>query len=211
MYETLKRIIDVTGALVTLCLSMPLLLLAALVVRLTMGTPILYRQTRIGRGGRSFELLKLRTMHAAADARHSLESDDTRLTAVGRRLRATILDELPQLWNVLRGDMSLVGPRPLLPEYLARYSPEQARRHEVLPGITGLAQVSGRNTLTWEEKFRLDVWYVDHRSLALDLRIMGQTLLSLVRRSGVAAPGHATMPEFRGNPPHEGVRKCATS
>ena len=211
MYETLKRIIDVTGALVTLCLSTPLLLLAALVVRLTMGTPILYRQTRIGRGGRSFELLKLRTMHAAADARRSLESDDTRLTAVGRRLRATSLDELPQLWNVLRGDMSLVGPRPLLPEYLARYSPEQARRHEVLPGITGLAQVSGRNTLTWEEKFRLDVWYVDHRSLTLDLRIMGRTLLSLARRSGVAAPGHATMPEFRGDAPHEGVRKCATS
>jgi lipopolysaccharide/colanic/teichoic acid biosynthesis glycosyltransferase len=211
MYDTLKRIIDVTGALAMLCLSIPALLLAALVIHLTMGTPILYRQTRIGRGGRSFELLKLRTMHAAADASRSLGSDDRRLTAVGRALRATSLDELPQLWNVLRGDMSLVGPRPLLPEYVERYSPEQARRHEVLPGITGLAQVSGRNALAWEEKFRLDVWYVDHRSLALDLWIAGRTLLSLIRRNDVAAPGHATMPEFRGNTPHEGVKKCATS
>ncbi len=211
MYDKLKRILDVAGALVLLSLSIPVLLLAMLAVALTMGMPVLYRQTRSGRGGHPFELLKLRTMHAAVNASDSPSSDEKRLTGTGRVLRATSIDELPQLWNVLRGDMSLVGPRPLLPQYLERYSPEQARRHEVLPGITGLAQVSGRNTLTWEEKFALDVWYVDHRSLALDLRIMGRTLLSLLRRNDVAAPGYATMPEFRGNATPEGAQKCATS
>jgi sugar transferase EpsL len=211
VYEALKRTIDVTGALVVLCMTIPVLLLAALVVWLEMGTPVLYRQTRSGRHGRSFTLLKLRTMRLAVDA-NGLASDDTRLTAVGRWLRATSLDELPQLWNVLRGDMSLVGPRPLLPEYLGRYSPEQARRHEVCPGITGLAQVSGRNALPWEEKFRLDVWYVDHQSLALDVWILWRTLLSLVHRGDIAAPGHATMPEFRGSEPDRGVAtKCAIS
>jgi lipopolysaccharide/colanic/teichoic acid biosynthesis glycosyltransferase len=212
VYETLKRILDVTGAFVVLSLTIPLLALAALVVRLTMGAPVVYRQTRSGRGGRSFTLLKLRTMRLPTDANGSLVlSDDSRLTAAGRWLRATSLDELPQLWNVLRGDMSLVGPRPLLPEYLSRYSPEQARRHEVLPGITGLAQVSGRNALSWEEKFRLDVWYVDHRSLTLDLWIMCRTLLSLMRRDSIAAPGHATMPEFRGDRETRAGRTCATS
>jgi lipopolysaccharide/colanic/teichoic acid biosynthesis glycosyltransferase len=211
MYETSKRIIDVIGALVVLGVAVPLLMLAGLAIRLTMGPPIVYRQTRTGRGGRAFTLLKLRTMRVPADP-HRPSSDDGRLTTIGRWLRATSIDELPQLWNVLRGDMSLVGPRPLLPQYLDRYSPDQARRHEVLPGISGLAQVSGRNALSWEEKFSLDVWYVDHRSLRLDLWIMCQTFVSLLRRDSIAAPGHATMPEFRGSETTRAVGgPCATS
>jgi lipopolysaccharide/colanic/teichoic acid biosynthesis glycosyltransferase len=157
-----------------------------------MGAPVTFRQTRTGLHGRLFTLVKLRTM------RHEGGDDERRLTPLGRWLRATSLDELPQLWNVLRGDMSLVGPRPLLPHYLERYSAAQARRHEVPPGITGLTQVSGRNGLSWEEKFALDVWYVDHWTLGLDLRILWRTLLTVLRRDGVAADGHATMPEFLG-------------
>lgn len=211
VHDMLKRMIDVATAFVLLGVALPLLALAGLVVRLTMGAPILYRQIRSGREGRPFTLLKLRTMRLATDSSGSA-SDDTRLTTLGRWLRATSVDELPQLWNVLRGDMSIVGPRPLLPEYLARYSTEEARRHEVRPGITGLAQVSGRNALSWEEKFRLDVWYVDHRSLLLDFRIMWRTPFSLLRRDDIAAPGHATMPEFRGSESHQGVaEKCAAS
>lgn len=211
MYESLKRIIDVTGAIVVLGATIPLLLGAALLIRLSMGMPVLYRQIRSGRDGRLFTLLKLRTMRPAMDA-NGLASDDLRLTAVGRWLRASSLDELPQLWNVLRGDMSLIGPRPLLPQYLGRYSPEQARRLQVRPGITGLAQVNGRNVLSWEEKFRLDVLYVDHRSLALDLWIMWRTPFALTRRGDIAAPGHATMPEFRGTEAaSRGARTCATS
>jgi len=211
VYESLKRIIDVTGAIVVLGATIPLLLGAALLIRLSMGMPVLYRQIRSGRDGRLFTLLKLRTMRPAMDA-NGLASDDLRLTAVGRWLRASSLDELPQLWNVLRGDMSLIGPRPLLPQYLGRYSPEQARRLQVRPGITGLAQVNGRNVLSWEEKFRLDVLYVDHRSLALDLWIMWRTPFALTRRGDIAAPGHATMPEFRGTEAaSRGARTCATS
>ena len=157
---------------------------------------MLFRHTRTGLHGRLFTLYKFRTMRAGSPG----ESDAARLTALGRVLRALSLDELPQLWNVLRGDMSLVGPRPLLPQYLARYTPTQARRHEVRPGITGLAQVNGRNALGWSESFALDVWYVDHRSVALDARIVWRTLVTVVRGVGVSAPGHATMTEFMGEP-----------
>jgi lipopolysaccharide/colanic/teichoic acid biosynthesis glycosyltransferase len=196
-YARLKRGLDVAGALVALVASLPLVLLAALAVRATMGAPILFRQRRTGLHGREFLLLKLRTMRAAG-VETGADGDGARLTALGRWLRASSVDELPQLWNVLRGDMSLVGPRPLLPAYLSRYSPTQARRHEVSPGITGLTQVSGRNALGWEVKFQLDVWYVDHRSLRLDLWILWRTLFVVLAPAGVRAAGHATMPEFLG-------------
>ena len=189
-----KRALDVAGAAALLVVASPVLAAAAVGIVATMGRPVLYRQRRTGLGGRVFTLVKLRTMRAARDAG---EPDAARLTPLGRWLRALSVDELPQLWNVLRGDMSLVGPRPLLPEYLGRYTAEQARRHAVRPGITGLAQVSGRNALPWTEKFRLDVWYVDHASLALDLRILWRTLRCVASGRGIAAPGHATMPEFQ--------------
>jgi lipopolysaccharide/colanic/teichoic acid biosynthesis glycosyltransferase len=195
---TLKRALDVVGALGLAVATAPLLALAALAVRVTMGSPVLYRQVRAGRHGRLFTLLKLRTMRPTAAGEDALASDGARLTALGRLLRASSLDELPQLWNVLRGDMALVGPRPLLPEYLPRYSAEQARRHDVRPGLTGLAQIRGRNGLDWPERLALDVWYVDHQSLRLDLAILGATAAAVVRRDGVSAAGHATMPEFQG-------------
>lgn len=187
-----KRLIDVIGAAVLLVATAPLLLSAMLAVRCTMGAPVLFRQARVGRGARIFMLRKLRTMRTGGG------SDAERLTAIGRALRATSIDELPQLWNVLRGDMSLVGPRPLLPEYLGRYSAVQARRHEVRPGITGLAQVSGRNALPWAERLALDVRYVDERSLALDAAILVRTVGCLFARRGISAVGHVTMPAFMG-------------
>jgi lipopolysaccharide/colanic/teichoic acid biosynthesis glycosyltransferase len=190
----IKRLLDLAIALPLLAVAAVPMLLIAIAIRATMGAPVLFRHLRIGRGARPFVLLKFRTMRAGRDG----EADGDRLTALGRRLRALSLDELPQLWNVIRGDMSLVGPRPLLPQYLGRYSPEQARRHEVLPGITGLAQVEGRNALAWEDKFRFDVWYVDHRSLALDAAILWRTIVTVLRGRGVSADGHATMPEFMG-------------
>jgi lipopolysaccharide/colanic/teichoic acid biosynthesis glycosyltransferase len=186
------RVLDVALTAVLLPVALPLSALVAGLVRLTLGAPVLFRHTRTGLHGGLFTLYKFRTMRATAG------DDESRLTAVGRALRGLSLDELPQLWNVLRGDMSLVGPRPLLPQYLSRYTPEQARRHEVRPGITGLAQVRGRNALSWPEKFALDVEYVDHRSLALDATILLQTIVAVVTRAGVSAPGAATMPEFMG-------------
>jgi len=162
------------------------------------GRPILFRQVRPGYQGQPFTLYKFRTMTDARDAAGRLLSDEQRLTRFGRFLRATSLDELPELFNVLRGEMSLVGPRPLLMQYLERYTPEQARRHEVYPGITGWAQVNGRNALTWEDKFRLDVWYVDHWSLALDVKILLITLWKVLRREGISQPGHVTAEEFMG-------------
>jgi len=168
-------------------------------IHLLMGRPALFRQTRIGRGGKPFTFFKFRTMTDARDARGELLPDARRLTRLGRFLRATSLDELPQLWNVLRGDMSLVGPRPLLPQYLPRYDSRQRRRHEVKPGITGWAQINGRNALSWEEKFDLDVWYVDHQSFRLDMKILWLTLLKVLRRDGISQSGHATMPEFMGS------------
>jgi len=170
----------------------------ATLVALLLGTPVLFRQQRPGLGGRPFWLLKFRTMTEARDARGNLLPDAARLTAFGRFLRATSLDELPELLNVLKGDMSLVGPRPLLMQYLDRYTPEQARRHEVRPGITGWAQVNGRNAITWEEKFKLDVWYVDNWSLWLDIKIIFMTVWKIFKREGISQPGQATMEEFRG-------------
>ncbi len=200
----LKRVLDVTGALLLLVLAAPFLALAALAIALTMGRPILFRQTRIGLHDRAFTLMKLRTMRPSRGGDGVSARDGERLTTVGGWLRASSLDELPQLWNVLRGDMSLVGPRPLLPCYLPRYSTEQRRRHEALPGITGLAQVKGRNGLSWDEKFAFDVWYVDHRGLRLDLWVLWRTLVAVVRRDGIGARGHATMPEFLGTTSLEG-------
>jgi lipopolysaccharide/colanic/teichoic acid biosynthesis glycosyltransferase len=196
-----KRLLDLGASALGLLTLAPVLGVTALAVRLTMGRPALFRQRRPGLGGQTFEILKFRTMRDLRDASGRLLSDAERLTALGQLLRRTSLDELPELWNVVRGDMSLVGPRPLLVEYLPRYSPEQARRHEVKPGITGWAQVNGRNALTWEEKFELDVWYVDHQSLALDLRILLATVRTVLAQGGVSAQGHATMEPFRGSPP----------
>ncbi|GAB4459012.1 MAG: sugar transferase [Anaerolineae bacterium] len=181
-----------------LLLLAPFLAVIALLVRVKLGAPVLFRQQRPGLHGRPFTIYKFRTMTDARDAKGQFLPDADRLTAFGRLLRRTSLDELPELFNVLRGEMSLVGPRPLLMQYLDRYTPEQARRHEVRPGITGWAQVNGRNALTWEEKFALDVWYVDHQSLWLDLKIILLTIWSVLRREGISQQGHATMPEFVG-------------
>jgi sugar transferase EpsL len=197
--DALKRVIDVLGASAALVVLSPLLAVVAVLVRVRMGPPVLFRQLRPGREGRPFELTKFRTMTDRRGPDGALLPDAQRLTALGRFLRRTSIDELPELVNVVRGDMSLVGPRPLLMEYLPRYSPEQARRHEVRPGITGWTQVNGRNALTWEEKFALDVWYVDHRSTRLDLEILGRTVSQVLGGEGVSAPGHATMEPFRGS------------
>jgi len=193
-----KRLFDLALTIPALILLAPVMLIVAVAVALRLGRPVLFRQTRAGLHGQPFVLYKFRTMRDARDAADQPLPDDARLTPLGHRLRATSLDELPELVNVLRGEMSLVGPRPLLLHYLDRYTPEQARRHEVCPGLTGWAQVRGRNALTWEDRFALDVWYVDHRTLALDLRILLLTVASVLRREGIAQPGHATMPEFMG-------------
>ncbi|MEV0155926.1 sugar transferase [Micromonospora sp. NPDC050686] len=194
-YDGVKRGVDVLIAGLGLLLLSPVMLGVAVAVRCALGRPVIFRQTRPGLSGRLFELRKFRTMHPPGRSR---ATDTERLTSFGRWLRASSLDELPTLWNVLRGDMSLVGPRPLLVEYLDRYTPEQARRHEVRPGITGLAQVNGRNALSWEEKFAYDVRYVDTRSLRLDLRILLRTVIKVLRREGISADGHATAPPFLG-------------
>jgi sugar transferase EpsL len=187
-----KELVDRLAAALGLVLLAPFLAFLALLVRLTLGRPVLFRQWRPGKDGIAFELVKLRTMKDGPG------SDAARLTGVGRFLRSLSLDELPELWNVLRGEMSLVGPRPLLMHYLDRYTPEQARRHAMKPGITGWAQVNGRNAVSWEERFALDLWYVNHWSLAFDLRILVRTLWTIATRRGVNAPGAATMPEFGG-------------
>lgn len=197
----MKRVFDLLLSLGgLLILALPLLLLCTL-VRRKLGSPVLFRQVRPGLHGRPFMLVKFRTMTEERGANGELLSDAQRLTAFGRFLRASSLDELPELWNVLRGEMSLVGPRPLLMEYLPLYSPEQARRHEVRPGITGWAQVNGRNAVSWDARFVLDVWYVDHRSLWLDLRILWLTVRKVIVREGISAQGEATMPRFTGNNP----------
>jgi sugar transferase EpsL len=194
-----KRVLDLVASALALTLLSPAIAAVAVLVRTRLGLPVLFRQRRPGRFGSPFELVKFRTMRDATEPGGQPLLDEQRLTALGRRLRAWSLDELPTLWNVMRGDMSLVGPRPLLVEYLPRYTPEQARRHEVKPGITGWAQVNGRNALTWEDKFKLDVWYVDHCSLGLDLRILTLTLWKVVTKEGISARGYATMPEFMGS------------
>lgn len=199
-----KRALDVTLAGSALVATSPVIASTALAIRLTMGSPVLFRQQRPGKHGTLFTAYKFRTMREAHDAQGTPLPDGQRLTALGRFVRRTSIDELPQLYNVLRGDMSLVGPRPLLVQYLARYSPEQARRHDVLPGITGWAQVCGRNATTWPERFAQDVWYVDNWSLALDLRIIARTVLKVLTGDGVSQPGCATMVEFMGNQPAAG-------
>lgn len=187
-----KRLADVALAATGLALGAPLLVATAAAVRVSLGAPVIFSQERPGLHGKSFTLRKFRTM------RQGDASDAERMTRIGSLLRTLSLDELPTLWNVLVGDMSIVGPRPLLTRYLGRYSSEQARRHDVLPGLTGLAQVRGRNALSWSEKLALDVWYVDHWDLMLDAQIMLETVVSVVTRRGISAPGHVTMPEFMG-------------
>ena len=198
MTRALKRAIDGSAAAAGLVVLAPLMLAVGLAIRLSMGRPVLFRQVRPGYRGRPFTLYKFRTMREAVGPDGTPLPDAERLTRVGRFVRSTSLDELPQLWNVLRGDLSLVGPRPLLMQYLPLYSPEQARRHEVRPGITGWAQVNGRNAIGWDEKFRLDVWYVDHWSLGLDLKILAMTAVKVLRREGISEAGAATMTPFRG-------------
>jgi len=197
-YERLKRLFDVMVAALTLALLSPVLALTAIAVRLGLGRPVLFRQLRPGLHGEPFTILKFRTMRMAGVGDGRPVQDAERLTRLGRILRSTSLDELPELVNVLRGEMSLVGPRPLRMEYLERYSPTQARRHEVRPGMTGWAQVNGRNAMTWDEKFDLDVWYVDHRSLLLDLKIVIRTVGHVLRRQGITQPGSVTTEDFMG-------------
>lgn len=204
-----KRLIDICLSGTALLLLMPLLVIVAILVRWRLGAPILYWQQRPGLNGRLFWMVKFRTMTNECDASAVLLSDTRRLTPFGRFLRSTSLDELPELWNVLVGEMSLVGPRPLLMEYLDHYTPEQARRHAVKPGITGWAQVNGRNAISWEQKFRFDLWYVDHQSFSLDMRIMLQTVAAVFSRKGISAKGHATMPQFMGQLKDEGVQDAA--
>ncbi len=194
----MKRLLDVVGAMTGLVLFSPLLVIVALLVRKNLGAPVLFRQTRPGLHGRPFRMLKFRSMRDSLGPDGHALPDDQRLTRFGRWLRASSLDELPELWNVLKGDMSLVGPRPLLMEYLSLYTPEQARRHEVRPGVTGWAQINGRNAISWEEKFALDVWYVDHQSLMLDGRILWLTAQRVFKRDGISAQGEATMTKFTG-------------
>ncbi|MDH3625424.1 MAG: sugar transferase [Myxococcales bacterium] len=194
-----KRALDLGLAVPALVVLAPVGLAIAALIRLKLGSPVLFRQLRPGRNDRLFELIKFRTMGDARGADGELLPDQERLTPFGIRLRRMSLDELPTLWNVLRGDMSLVGPRPLLVQYLDRYTPEQRRRHEVAPGITGWAQIHGRNAISWEEKFELDVWYVENVSLRTDLEIILRTAVQVVGQRGISAEGHATMPEFEGN------------
>jgi lipopolysaccharide/colanic/teichoic acid biosynthesis glycosyltransferase len=193
-----KRIFDVSISVMALIFLLPLLVLVALVVRTFLGTPVLFRQVRPGYKARPFTCLKFRTMTDQRGANGQLLPDAERLTRLGRFLRSASLDELPELINVLRGEMSLIGPRPLLMQYLERYTPEQMRRHEVRPGITGWAQINGRNTSTWEQKFAYDVWYVENRGFWLDLKILAQTFWKTLKREGITNAGHATMPEFMG-------------
>ena len=194
-----KRIFDLLIALASLPVVVPVVLTTALLVRMKLGSPVLFSQVRPGLDGKPFRLFKFRTMTDKRDSSGGLLPDRDRLTSFGRLLRSTSLDELPEFWNVIKGEMSLVGPRPLLMEYMPLYSAEQARRHEVRPGITGWAQVNGRNALTWDEKFALDVWYVNNRSLALDVRILLMTLRKVLARDGISASGDATMPKFTGS------------
>ena len=194
----MKRAFDIVFACTMLVLFMPLFTALAIWVSLDSRGGVFFGQERVGKDGRSFRLWKFRTMRPPRASEDLLATEAVRLTSLGRFLRSTSLDELPTLWNVLRGDMSLVGPRPLLPEYLPLYTAHQMRRHEVKPGITGWAQVNGRNAISWEEKFELDVWYVDHRSFLLDLKILWMTVWQVVARRHIAADGHATMPPFRG-------------
>lgn len=209
MGDFVKEAFDRFVALVALVILSPVLLILAILVRLKLGSPVLFKQVRPGKGGHLFTMMKFRTMRDATDASGNPLPDDQRLTPFGKRLRSTSLDELPELLNVLKGDMSLVGPRPLLVQYLGRYTPEQARRHEVKPGVTGWAQVNGRNAISWEHKFDLDVWYVDHRSFWLDIKILFKTVAAVFNRKGISMEGMATAAEFLGY--DAGKKKLETS
>ena len=197
VYHSTKRVLDLVGSAAALLVISPVMLATAAAIRLTIGKPVLYKQQRPGYKGQVFSLYKFRTMNDVRDAQGKLLPDSERLTRLGRFLRSYSIDELPELLNVIKGDLSLVGPRPLLVEYLPRYSSEQMRRHEVLPGLTGWAQVNGRNALTWEDKFKLDVWYVDNCSLWLDVKILFMTLWRVLKREGISQTGQATMEEFK--------------
>lgn len=201
-YAPVKRALDLVLTVPAFVASLPVQAAAAVAIHATMGSPVFFRQTRPGLHGEPFEMVKFRTMHLVDEASGRV-TDEQRMTAVGSFLRSTSIDELPTLWNILKGDMSLVGPRPLLMKYLPLYSPAQARRHEAKPGLTGLAQASGRNALSWEDRFSLDVEYVDNQSFGLDLRIIAQTVGAVLRRDGISQEGQATMTEFTGT--------CATS
>lgn len=201
-----KRIFDFIVAGVLLILLSPLLLVIAVVVAISLGSPVLFRQKRGAKGNGTFQFLKFRTMTDACDGNGDLLPDEVRLTGIGKMLRSTSLDELPQLWSVIRGDMSLVGPRPLLAEYLPLYDDRQKLRHLVRPGITGWAQVQGRNGVSWEQKFQYDVWYVENRTFWLDCRILFRTVQKVIRREGVSSDGHATMPKFSGSAPSNASR-----
>jgi len=194
----MKRAFDIVAAGLAVIVFAPFIAMIALLVRWRLGSPVLFRQMRPGKDARPFEMLKFRSMTDTRDTEGRLLPDADRLTRFGRFLRSSSLDELPELWNVLKGDMSLVGPRPLLMEYLPLYSPHQARRHDVRPGLTGWAQINGRNALSWEQKFALDTWYVDNRSFWLDIKIIGRTIVGVLKRSGISAQGEATMPRFTG-------------
>ena len=194
-----KRFIDISASLCALILLAPVMAIVAWNIRKKLGSPVLFRQVRPGRDGKPFEMVKFRTMRDAVDSDGNPLEDAQRMTPFGAFLRASSLDELPELWNVLKGDMSLVGPRPLLMEYLPLYSAEQNRRHELRPGVTGWAQVNGRNALSWDEKFKLDIWYVDNQSLWLDLRIIFMTVKKVVVKEGISASGEVTMSKFTGN------------
>lgn len=201
-YDVIKRALDLVTAAALAFLLSPVLLAVAIAVRVKLGTPVLFRQSRPGKNGEIFTILKFRSMRTAEAGTSDIDavgSDAARLTRFGRFLRSTSLDELPELWNVIKGDMSMVGPRPLLVDYLTRYNEQQARRHEVRPGLTGWAQVNGRNTTSWQERLAMDTWYVDHRSLGLDARIVLLTLKTVLGRQGVSAEGEATMTQFEGN------------
>lgn len=197
----IKRISDIIGAALGILLLCPIIFIVAWQVRRRLGAPVFFRQTRPGLKAKPFLMVKFRTMRDAVDPAGNLLPDSERMTPFGSFLRSSSLDELPEFWNVLKGDMSLVGPRPLLMEYLPLYTPEQYRRHEVRPGVTGWAQINGRNALSWDEKFALDVWYVDNRSLWLDLKIIFLTVKKVVMRDGISAEGEATMPKFTGRKP----------
>ena len=197
----LKHIFDLFAAIGILIIAWPVILVAAILVRLKLGTPILFHQQRSGFGGKPFVLMKLRTMRDAVDSQGGTLPDDERLTKFGELLRSSSIDELPALWNVIKGDMSLVGPRPLLMEYVPLYNQRQSHRHDVKPGITGWAQVNGRNAVSWEDKFEMDVWYVENRSFWLDIKILFLTVYKVVKRDGISAPGQATQTKFTGSPP----------
>lgn len=203
----LKRLIDITASGAALAVLSPVLAVTAYKVKKNLGSPVLFKQTRPGLDGKPFEMIKFRTMKDATDSDGNLLPDSERLTPFGQKLRSTSLDELPELWNVLKGDMSLVGPRPLLMEYLPLYNSEQARRHNVRPGVTGYAQVNGRNAISWEQKFALDTWYVDNQSMWLDIKILAKTVKQVLIKDGISAEGEATMSKFTGSPtPKESVQ-----